>query len=112
MSETPASAIPSGTGAVAEVVAPPPVGTVPNPTEARAQGEADRDEALWEHARASVNASLAALKLTAEEESLLAVEIEQLRNLGRKLDDVTIEIAAFGMVGRGKSSLLNALLGR
>ncbi len=112
MNETPASAIPSGTGVVAEDVAPPPVGTVPNPAEARAQGEADRDEALWEHARASVNASLAALKLTAEEESLLAVEIEQLRNLGRKLDDVTIEIAAFGMVGRGKSSLLNALLGR
>src|SRR5262249_9272185 len=38
--------------------------------------------------------------------------IRQLRELSKKLDESTIEIAAFGMVSRGKSSVLNALLGR
>ena len=34
----------------------------------------------------------------------------QLRELTEKLDENTVEIAAFGMVSRGKSSVLNALL--
>ncbi len=52
------------------------------------------------------------LKLTPEEERALADELRQLRDLSQKLDDRTIEIAAFGMVSRGKSSVLNALLGQ
>jgi small GTP-binding protein len=65
-----------------------------------------------ERARDSLEATLSGLKLTAEEEKALADEIRQLRDLTRKLDETTIEIAAFGMVSRGKSSVLNALLGR
>src|SRR5271157_2761967 len=65
-----------------------------------------------ERARDSLEATLAGLKLTPEEEKVLANEIGQLRELTKKLDETTIEIAAFGMVSRGKSSVLNALLGR
>lgn len=65
-----------------------------------------------ERARDSLEATLEGLQLTPEEETALAGEIRQLRELTRKLDETTIEIAAFGMVSRGKSSVLNALLGR
>ena len=52
------------------------------------------------------------LHLTPDEERVMAEELKQLRDLSKKLDENTIEIAAFGMVSRGKSSVLNALLGR
>ncbi|HZW29056.1 MAG TPA: GTP-binding protein [Isosphaeraceae bacterium] len=65
-----------------------------------------------ERARESLEETLAGLKLTPEEEQVLAEELRQLRDLTRKLDETTIEIAAFGMVSRGKSSVLNALLGQ
>lgn len=65
-----------------------------------------------EKARESLEATLSGLKLTPEEERALGDELRQLRELGQKLDDNTIEIAAFGMVSRGKSSVLNALLGQ
>jgi small GTP-binding protein len=41
----------------------------------------------------------------------MAPQLDRLRELGRKLDEATVEIVAFGMVSRGKSSVLNALLG-
>src|SRR4051794_35751492 len=63
-------------------------------------------------ARESLEETLAALKLTPEEEQALAGELKQLRDLNTKLDETAVEIAAFGMVSRGKSSVLNALLGR
>ncbi len=63
-------------------------------------------------ARASLESTLEGLKLSPEEEGLLASEVAQLRGLFSKLEAKTIEIAAFGMVSRGKSSVLNALLGR
>ena len=69
-------------------------------------------DATVERARDSLESTLASLKLTPEEEAGLAIELAQLRELGQKLDDTTIEIAAFGMVSRGKSSVLNALMGR
>ena len=72
---------------------------------------ADEDESV-ERAKASLEATLASLKLTSEEETALAGELSQLRELGRKLEESTIEIAAFGMVSRGKSSVLNALMGK
>src|SRR5271167_3378975 len=70
-----------------------------------------KDEAV-ERARESLEATLASLKLTPEEETALAGELAQLRDLGKKLEESTIEIAAFGMVSRGKSSVLNALMGK
>ena len=63
-------------------------------------------------ARESLEATLRDLRLTSQEEQALAHELAELRELCRKLDESTIEIAAFGMVSRGKSSVLNALLGR
>lgn len=63
-------------------------------------------------ARESLEQTLAGLKLTPEEERAMAEELRQLRELTRKLDESRVEIAAFGMVSRGKSSVLNALAGR
>ena len=71
----------------------------------------DPDRAV-ERARESLEETLAGLKLTPEEETALADELRQLRDLTQKLDETTIEIAAFGMVSRGKSSVLNALVGQ
>ena len=71
----------------------------------------DETDTLVVRARASLEATLGDLKLTAAEEAALSAELDQLRALTQKLDDSTVEIAAFGMVSRGKSSVLNALLG-
>ncbi len=67
---------------------------------------------LVARARESLEETLAGLKLTPDEERAMSDELRQLRELSRKLDETTVEIAAFGMVSRGKSSVLNALLGR
>jgi small GTP-binding protein len=72
----------------------------------------DEKDKVVERARESLESTLASLKLTPEEEAVLARELSQLRDLGNKLDQSTIEIAAFGMVSRGKSSVLNALMGK
>jgi GTPase len=72
----------------------------------------DENEATVERAKDSLEATLSSLKLTPDEEAVLAGELSQLRELGKKLDETTIEIAAFGMVSRGKSSVLNALMGQ
>ncbi len=52
------------------------------------------------------------LDLSARERSGLENELSSLETLLDKLDRKVIHIAVFGMVGRGKSSLLNALLGQ
>jgi len=72
----------------------------------------DDSEGLVLRARESLEQTLDALRLTPEEEHALSSEIAQLRDLTRKLDETTVEIAAFGMVSRGKSSVLNALMGQ
>lgn len=51
------------------------------------------------------------LDLTPQEQAGLEAEIEDLTHLLNKLEHTCVQIAAFGMVGRGKSSILNALLG-
>ena len=73
---------------------------------------ADAQEAIVQQARESLEQTLAGLNLSPAEEIALADEVRQLRDLAAKLDSNTIEIAAFGMVSRGKSSVLNALCGR
>lgn len=52
------------------------------------------------------------LDLTPRERTGLETEIQGLESMAQKLDRQVIHIAVFGMVGRGKSSLLNALLGQ
>jgi GTP-binding protein Era len=74
--------------------------------------ELDDSDTLVERARDTLESTLSGLKLTPEEERAMAEEIRGLQDLAKKLDDNTVEIAAFGMVSRGKSSVLNALLGK
>ena len=52
------------------------------------------------------------LDLTPRERMGLEEEIHSLDKLLEKLEHAVIHIAVFGLVGRGKSSLLNALLGQ
>ncbi len=52
------------------------------------------------------------LDLTPQEQRGLEGEIADLETMLGKLENVVLQIAAFGMVGRGKSSLLNALVGQ
>jgi GTPase len=72
----------------------------------------DEQSTLVERARESLEQTIQGLNLTPEEEHALAGEVQQLRDLAAKLDASTVEIAAFGMVSRGKSSVLNALCGQ
>lgn len=51
------------------------------------------------------------LDLSPGEKSGLEAEIHDLETMLDKLESMVVQIAAFGMVGRGKSSLLNALVG-
>jgi GTP-binding protein Era len=55
---------------------------------------------------------VASLDLTTQERQGLEPEINSLESMLDKLDRQVVHIAVFGMVGRGKSSLLNALLGQ
>jgi small GTP-binding protein len=82
-----------------------------DPTARVQDADADADDALA-RARESLEQTIAGLKLTPEEQAALGDELRQLRDLADKLDRGTIEIAAFGLVSRGKSSVLNALAGR
>jgi small GTP-binding protein len=52
------------------------------------------------------------LDLTPQEKAGLETELADLETMLAKLDRMVVQIAAFGMVGRGKSSLLNALVGQ
>ena len=52
------------------------------------------------------------LDLTARERTGLEADIHGLQSMLDKLEGSVVQIAAFGMVGRGKSSVLNALLGK
>jgi hypothetical protein len=83
----------------------------------------DLDRAIWsvEEIQAELNYKQAQdalrdlvtnLDLTPQEQAGLESEIEDLANLLDKLERTCVQIAAFGMVGRGKSSVLNALLGQ
>jgi hypothetical protein len=74
--------------------------------------ELDASDVLVGRAKETLEATLRDLKLTPEEERAMADEVNSLQELSKKLDENTIEIAAFGMVSRGKSSVLNALLGK
>ncbi|GAB4343414.1 MAG: DUF697 domain-containing protein [Cyanophyceae cyanobacterium] len=68
-------------------------------------------EVNYRKARETLRQLLDRLDLTPRERQGLTAEIDGLTAMLRKLDRETVCIAAFGMVGRGKSSVLNALLG-
>jgi len=68
-------------------------------------------EINYKQAQDSLRSIVQQIDLTAEEQSGLESEINYLTAMLDKLEQSVVQIAAFGMVGRGKSSVLNALLG-
>ncbi|MEL6157888.1 MAG: GTP-binding protein [Cyanobacteria bacterium J06627_32] len=72
----------------------------------------DEEAPQYQRAIAAVSQLIAQLDLSPREKAGLETEITHLHSVLDKLKNQVIHIAAFGMVGRGKSSLLNALVGR
>ena len=83
----------------------------------------DLDDAIWsfgdiqaqlnyKQAQTALRELINKLDLTPQERRPLETEIAQLETMLDNLERQVVQIAAFGMVGRGKSSLLNALLGQ
>ncbi|NEO86433.1 MAG: DUF697 domain-containing protein [Spirulina sp. SIO3F2] len=68
-------------------------------------------ELHYQQAQESLRHLVQQLDLTPQEQHGLETELTQLSDTLDKLDRSVVQIAAFGMVGRGKSSVLNALLG-
>jgi len=71
-----------------------------------------QEELNYNQARNCLSKLVDHLDLTSREKIGLEAEIERLVALLEKLDQSLIQIAAFGLVGRGKSSILNALVGQ
>ncbi|RAM51377.1 MAG: GTP-binding protein [Hapalosiphonaceae cyanobacterium JJU2] len=69
-------------------------------------------ELNYKQAQTALRNLVANLDLSPEEQAGLETEINDLETMLGKLDSMVVHIAAFGMVGRGKSSLLNALVGQ
>lgn len=69
-------------------------------------------EINYQKAQESLRNLLLNLDLKDEERRGLEAEIAHLNQMLSKLEDSVISIAVFGMVGKGKSSILNALIGR
>jgi GTPase len=64
------------------------------------------------HAKDALRDIVENLDLTPQERTGLEPEIGGLEKMLDKLERACVQIAVFGMVGRGKSSVLNALLGQ
>ncbi|MEM8828597.1 MAG: Era-like GTP-binding protein, partial [Cyanobacteria bacterium P01_G01_bin.19] len=69
-------------------------------------------ELNYRKAQNSLRGLISNIDLTAEEQVGLELEIERLTQMLDKLEQSIVQIAAFGMVGRGKSSVLNAIVGQ
>ncbi|MEL6552472.1 MAG: DUF697 domain-containing protein [Cyanobacteria bacterium J06621_11] len=72
----------------------------------------NKDDAHYQEAIAAITKLITQLDLSARERSGLETDITHLNDVLKKLKNQVIHIAVFGMVGRGKSSLLNALIGQ
>ena len=70
-----------------------------------------QSELAYDQAKGTLQSLLDRLNLTPREASGLQPEVQRLGTLLEKLDQAVIHIAVFGLVGRGKSSVLNALVG-
>ncbi|MFQ3613129.1 MAG: DUF697 domain-containing protein [Cyanobacteriota bacterium] len=70
-----------------------------------------QDDLNYQQAKRSLRQWVAQLDLQPQEAVGMEDELQSLQTLLDKLETEVIHIAAFGLVGRGKSSLLNALLG-
>lgn len=74
--------------------------------------ESFQSDLNYRQAQNSLQGLLDKLDLTPKERSGLESEIGDLQQMLDKLENQVVHIAVFGMVGRGKSSLLNALVGQ
>ena len=74
--------------------------------------EAIKEEINYKKAQDSLRELVNHLDLTTSEQVGLETELDHLTAMLEKLDQSMVQIAAFGMVGRGKSSVLNSLLGQ
>ncbi len=70
-----------------------------------------QSELNYKQAKKALQSLVTNLDLTSQEKQGLEHEISELETMLDKLESMVVQIAAFGMVGRGKSSLLNALVG-
>ncbi|MBE9076902.1 GTP-binding protein [Romeria aff. gracilis LEGE 07310] len=77
-----------------------------------AEFEALAADLHYQQAIETVQQLIQQLDLTPRERAGLESEIQSLDGLLSKLEHTVIHIAVFGLVGRGKSSLLNALVGQ
>ncbi len=71
-----------------------------------------QSERNYQLAQDTLRQILVNLDLSQRERFGLEAEIAELSNMLIKLDRSVFQVAVFGMVGRGKSSLLNALIGQ
>nr|WP_245915971.1 GTP-binding protein [Merismopedia glauca] len=71
-----------------------------------------QEELNYQQARDVLRDIVETLDLQPQEKAGLATEISDLTGMLDKLERSIVHIAAFGMVGRGKSSVLNALVGQ
>lgn len=96
---------------------------LPEPTFNPHDIDSELDSAIWSfddiqaqlnyrQAQTALRDLINKLDLTPTERSGLETEIAQLETMLDNLERQVVQIAVFGMVGRGKSSLLNALLGQ
>ncbi len=69
-------------------------------------------ELHYKQAQTALREIVANLDLSLSETQGLEMEIADLETMLTKLESMVVQIAAFGMVGRGKSSLLNAMVGQ
>ncbi|MFN3927298.1 MAG: GTP-binding protein [Pseudanabaenaceae cyanobacterium] len=65
----------------------------------------------YQQAEQTLKAIADKLDLSPREKQGLEAELNELEQILAKMADQVVQIAVFGMVGRGKSSLLNALVG-
>ncbi|HSM83541.1 MAG TPA: DUF697 domain-containing protein, partial [Nodosilinea sp.] len=70
-----------------------------------------QDDHNYRRAQEALGGLVQRLNLTPREQAGVETALQNLRGLQDKLENTVIHIAAFGLVGRGKSSLLNALMG-
>jgi small GTP-binding protein len=70
-----------------------------------------QEELNYKEAQDSLRDLVNHLDLTPDEQAGLESQINHLTILLERLEQSVVQIAAFGMVGRGKSSVLNALVG-
>ena len=71
-----------------------------------------QSELSYKQAQSALSDLVQRMDLTPQEQIGLENEIQQLQSMLEKLEQQVVHIAVFGMVSRGKSSLLNALLGQ